>query len=108
MADINGILRDLQQERDRLDQAIKALQPLTSRNGLRPVRTGSGVARRTLSAAARRKIALAQKRRWAKVKAAKSKGSGTRVVSIVARRKMAASQKARRARERAQQSKKAA
>jgi hypothetical protein len=112
MANIAEILKELQSERDRLEQAIKALQPLVSMNGQRPTRTGREGARRVLSAAARRRIAAAQRARWARVKAGKSEAKSTRphsrVVSIAARRKMAAAQKARRTRERAQQSKKAA
>jgi len=64
MNNINGIVKQLEQERDRIDSAIQALKGVSSRNGAsRP--------RRTLSAAARRRIAAAQRARWAKVKAGK-------------------------------------
>jgi hypothetical protein len=108
MANIAEVLKELQSERDRLDQAIKALQPLVSMNGQLPVRVGREGARRTLSVAARRRIAAAQRARWARVKSANSKRPGTRVVSLAARRKMAAAQRARWAKLRVQQSKKAA
>ena len=110
MANLAEVLKELQSERDRLNQAISALQPLVSMNG--QPRTGSEETRPTLSAAARRRIAAAQRARWARVKAGKSQANSakprSRVVSIAARQKMAAAQKARRARERAQQTKKAA
>jgi hypothetical protein len=109
MAHLAEVLKELQGERDRLEQAIKALQPLVSMNGQPTRREG---ARRGLSAAGRRRIAAAARARWARVRAGKSKTNSakprSRVVSIAARRKMAAAQKARRSRERAQQSKKAA
>jgi hypothetical protein len=108
MANLTEVLKELQSERDRLDQAIKVLQPLVSMDGQPQARTGTVGARRTLSPAARRRIAAAQRARWARVKAAKSKSPGTSVVSLTARRKMAAAQRARWAKVRAQQAKKAA
>ena len=111
MANISEILKELQQERARLDQAINALQPLVSMNGQLPASTRRVGVRRTLSVAARRRIAAAARARWARIKSAKtetnSKGPRTRVVSLAARRKMAAAQKARWARVRVQQGKKA-
>jgi hypothetical protein len=107
MANLTEVLKELQSERDRLDQAIKALEPLVSMNGQPQARTGREGARRVLSPAARRRIAAAQRARWARVKAGNSK-AGSRVVSLAARRKMAAAQRARWARVRAQQGKKAA
>jgi hypothetical protein len=108
MANLAEILKELQSERDRLDQAINALQPLVSMNGQSPARTGGKVARRTLSAAGRRRIAAAARARWARVKSGKNETPRARVVSLAARRKMAAAQRARWARVRVQQSKKAA
>src|ERR1700693_2331116 len=64
---IDGIVKELQEERNRIDAAIKAL---TTLSGSSPKFTG----RRTLSASARRKISLAQKARWAK---RASHGTGT-------------------------------
>jgi hypothetical protein len=61
MASLDAIVKELQQERDRLDQAIALL---TSLNG-----TGHKISqRRTMSPAARRRIAAAQRARWAKQK----------------------------------------
>jgi hypothetical protein len=110
MANLTEVLKELQSERDRLEQAIKALQSLVSMNG--QPRMGSKGTRPRLSASASRRIAAAQRARWARVRAGKSEANSakgrSRVVSIAARRKMAAAQKARWARVRAQQGKKAA
>lgn len=108
MANIAEVVKELRQERDRLDQAINALQPLISTNGQLVAIAEKERPRRTLSAAARRRIAAAARARWARVKAGNSKRQRTRVVSLAARRKMAAAQRARWARVRAQQGKKAA
>lgn len=64
MTDLIGIIKQLEQERDRIDQAIRALRGVGSPNG-------AGRPKRFLSAAARRRIAAAQRARWAKVKAGK-------------------------------------
>ena len=58
MANLAGVLKELEQERSRLDQAIQIVGQLVGRNssGVRARR-----AKRTLSAAGRRKISLAQK-----------------------------------------------
>lgn len=67
MTNIEGIVRQLRQERDRLDAAIKAL----TAGGFTSVQNGGGGSRkgRRLSAAARARIAAAQRARWARVKA---------------------------------------
>jgi hypothetical protein len=59
MANLDAILRELQQERDRLDAAIEALASISA-NTLQTSRTGH-----TMSAAARRRIAAAQRARSA-------------------------------------------
>ena len=105
MANIAAVLKELEQERDRLNTAISAVAPIAgreARNGQRP----------TMSAAARRRISLAQKARWAKTRTANSgktqpssrKGS-RRVLSIAARRRIAAAQRARWAKQKGQQKK---
>jgi hypothetical protein len=71
MANFAGVLKELEQERSRLDQAIRAIGGLVGRNG-----AGARNAKRpkrTLSIAARRKIAAAQRARWAKVRAKQMK-----------------------------------
>jgi hypothetical protein len=70
MANIESIVQQLRQERDRLDAAIRALTSLGGgRTGQNSASTGAAPKRRTLSVAARRKIAAAQRARWAKIKA---------------------------------------
>lgn len=74
--DTASIIAALEAERDRINQAISALQGGARRPG-RPRGTATASSgngrrggRRRLSADARRKIAEAAKRRWAKAKAA--------------------------------------
>jgi hypothetical protein len=64
MANLDAIVKELKQERDRLDAAINALTSLSG-NTLRASRTGH------MSAAARRRIAAAQRARWARFRAGK-------------------------------------
>ena len=61
MANLDAVVKELQQERDRLNKAIATL---TSLNGTTP----KASQRRTMSAAARRRIAAAQRARWARQK----------------------------------------
>jgi hypothetical protein len=75
--DIQQILSDLKNERDRIDAAIRALEGGKSGRGPgRPAGSGSGRKRRTMSAAARKRISEMMKLRWAeRKKKAKSKAS---------------------------------
>jgi SMC interacting uncharacterized protein involved in chromosome segregation len=50
MTNLNGIMKQLEQERDRIESAIRALRGVSSKNG-------AGRTKRTLSTAARRRIA---------------------------------------------------
>lgn len=102
MADLAGVLKELEQERSRLDQVIQVLGNLVGRNGT-GIRIKTRRSKRTLSAAGRRKISLAQKARWAKTK--RSVLAPVRTMSRAARNKIAAAQRARWARSRAQQKK---
>lgn len=65
--DIQSIVNDLKRERERLDQAIAALEG--SGGGRRPGRpagsTNAPRPRRHMSAAARRRISAMMKQRWA-------------------------------------------
>jgi hypothetical protein len=63
MKSVVGVLTQLKQERNRLDQAIAALEGLTNGSGIR--RSGT----RKISAAGRARIAAAQRARWARFKA---------------------------------------
>jgi hypothetical protein len=60
--DINQIVSALTDERNRIDQAIAALEGSSPRRG-RPAKAGSGT--RTMSAAARKRISAAMRLRWA-------------------------------------------
>src|SRR5262245_24243031 len=111
MANIVGVIKELEQERDRLNKAITALTPLAGRSNTSSARATGGQ-RRTLSAAARRRISLAQKARWAKTHSLNSgkgqptaQNSNKRVLSITARRRIAAAQRARWAKQKQQQKK---
>lgn len=68
MANLGAVVKELQQERDRIDAAIKVLASL---NGGTPTQSRG----RTMSAAARRRISAAQKARWAKVKTKSTPGT---------------------------------
>src|SRR5438552_1679016 len=112
MANIAEMVKELQQERDRLNQAIAALAPLAGTSKTSSARGGATGPRRTLSAAARRKVSLAQKARWAKLRAENSaKGhpstvnTGKRTVSTAGLARIRAANKARWAKWRAQQKK---
>src|SRR5437762_13313963 len=69
MPNLDRVIKELQQERTRIDQAIEALSSL---NGAAPKAPPT----RTMSASARRRIAAAQRARWAKQKAIRTP-SGT-------------------------------
>jgi hypothetical protein len=72
--DINNILGDLKRERERLDQAISALEGLGAtapRRRGRPAGSGKSAAgrpRRHMSAASRKRISEMMKQRWAERK----------------------------------------
>jgi len=103
MGDLAEVLKELEQERSRLDQVIQVLGNLVGRN-----RTGSRTkpkgTKRTLSAAARRKISLAQKARWAKTRRTVPL-TKVHTMSRAGRKRIAAAQRARWAKVRAQQKK---
>jgi hypothetical protein len=93
MANLENIVQQLRQERDRLDSAIKALEALTAIE-IRPTTGNTRTkGKRTVSLAARRRMAAAQKARWAKAKSAPK--PTPRTMSPSARRKIAAAQRAR-------------
>ena len=102
MANFAGMLKELEQERDRLNQVIQVIGNLVARTRT-GIQTKLKRAKRTLSAAARRKISLAQKARWAKTR--RTASTPVRTMSRAARNKIAAAQRARWAKSRAQQKK---
>jgi hypothetical protein len=70
MENLNAIVKQLQEERNRIDAALKALTSLTSTDHSSTTNTARPPKRR-FSAATRRRMAAAQKARWAKLKSAK-------------------------------------
>ena len=105
--DIQTIVSDLKAERNRIDQAISALEGLTStapRRGRPPKATSAGGKRRRMSPAARKRISKAMEQRWAKwkgksapkqLKAAPKKTAVRRPMSPAAKKKLSALMKAR-------------
>jgi len=68
---LDRILKELKDERERLSQAINALEGAQSRDSRVSHSSGSPAAkrgRRTMSAAVRKKISRAAKKRWAELK----------------------------------------
>jgi|SRR5215468_3800145 len=102
MANIGEIVQELQQERDRLNQAIAALAPLVGANTNRLSSATATAPHRTLSAAARRKVSLAQKARWARLRAEKGQprvaSVGKRTISAAGLARIRAATRARWAR----------
>ncbi len=106
--DTNKILAELRAERDRIDQAISAIEAVSS-IGHRRVGRPPGTAQKPrrhggMSAAARRKLSRLLKQRWAQGKMKRGKVSRpARRMSRAARKKIAAAQRARWAKQKAQQ-----
>ncbi len=73
MANLAEVLRELEQERGRIDEAIKVIGKLIGRNQTAKIVSITGKPKRIMSAAARRRIAAAQRARWAKWKAKHAK-----------------------------------
>ncbi len=98
MANLAGIVKQLKDERDRVEKQLSALNAALKAFVGAYSGTAKSKGTRTMSAAARRRISLAQKARWAKRTAANGQASTAkpkRIVSASARRKMAAAQRAR-------------
>ena len=67
--DTTRILSELRSERDRLNQAINALEDITSDEVRRQPRTSATRGRRGgMSAAGRRRLSMLMKKRWAQGK----------------------------------------
>ena len=94
MDNLTSVLKDLEQERNRLSVQLEGLtRALAVLNGTSNHRT-----RRTISAAGRARIAAAQRARWTKVKGQKVvsvSGHKGRTMSPAARKRIVAAQKAR-------------
>jgi hypothetical protein len=105
---IDRILAGLREERNRIDQAISALEAVNSteprRVGRAPKAAQQPRRRGRMSAAARRKLSRLLKRRWAQGKMKRAKASKpVRNMSQAARKRIAAAQRARWAKFKARQ-----
>ena len=106
--DMNRILVELRTERDRIDQAISALEAVNSagrrRIGRPPRAAAIPRGRSRMSATARRKLSRLLKQRWAQGKMKRGQApKPARRMSRAARKKIAAAQRARWAKAKAQQ-----
>jgi hypothetical protein len=70
--DISAILAELKQQRDKIQQAIDALQSV---GGTTTTKAPGRKTRRVMSADARRRIGLAMKKRWAERKKTEKKAA---------------------------------
>ncbi len=78
--DLRKILADLRSERDRINQAIAAIEAISldgAKPTLKPARATAPRRRRRLSAAARKRLSALLKARWASGKMRKAKAKGT-------------------------------
>jgi UDP-N-acetylglucosamine 2-epimerase len=83
MTSLDAVIRELQEQRNRIDRALQALLGVRSGTFTKRVQTKApspatqrkmrAARPRRLSAAARARIAAAQRKRWAKVRAQKVK-----------------------------------
>jgi hypothetical protein len=94
MDNLNGVVRLLKKEQDRLTKELRGIGAALAAFG-HTYAKGTGT--RKLSAAARARIAAAQRARWAKFRgtAKAAPVRGKRTLSAAARRKIAAAQRAR-------------
>jgi hypothetical protein len=94
--DFAQLIADLRSERDRVQQAIDALEALAGTGtavGTTPKASRPASGPRRMSVAARRRISEAAKKRWANVKGRKA--APTRGMSAAARKRLSALAKAR-------------
>lgn len=101
MSNLDGVVRLLKKEQDRLTKELRGIGAALAAFGHA---YGKGPTRGKMSAAGRARIVAAQRARWAKVRANAGKSvkvvpiRGKRTLSAAARRKIAAAQRARWAR----------
>jgi hypothetical protein len=103
MTQLNGVVRLLKTEHDRLSKQMRGISAALSAFGSAFGKTKTTTARRTISVAGRAKIADAQRRRWAKVKGSSGptsvspakKTTARRTISAAGRKRIAAAQRAR-------------
>lgn len=73
MSTITKAIQDLEEQKKRIESALKILRDLDHSTG----RSTASTSVRNISAEGRKRIAEAQKRRWAKVRAARSGSSAS-------------------------------
>lgn len=73
MSTITKAIQDLEEQKKRIESALKILRDLDHSTS----RSSASTSVRNISAEGRKRIAEAQKRRWAKVHAARGGGSST-------------------------------
>lgn len=99
MSQLDGVVRLLKAEHDRLSKQIQGISAALSAFGAAYAKRTT--ARRKLSAAGRARIAEAQRQRWAKLKRDNGPTKGVeaapkkRTMSAAARKRIAAAQRAR-------------
>lgn len=93
MTQLEGVVRLLRAEQDRLAKQMRGISAALSAFG---AAYGKGVTvRRKISAAGRERIAEAQRQRWAKLKGNSVAAPKKRMMSVAARKRIAAAQRAR-------------
>ena len=94
MATVSSIMKQLKQERDRVERKLTGLNAALT--AFANVYSGSATNRkRQISAAGRKRIAAAQRARWAKVRGKADVVTPRRTMSASSRRKIAAAQRVR-------------
>jgi hypothetical protein len=98
MTNLDGVVRMLKQEHDRVKKQLEGISAALAAFGA--TYTNSAGARRPISAAGKARIAAAQRARWAKVKGKSGKvkvaaAPKKRTMPAAARKKIAAAQRAR-------------
>ena len=97
MVDVSSIVKQLKQERDRVERQLTGLNAALT--AFANVYSGSAInGKRQISVAGRKRIAAAQRARWAKVRRKAKVAAPKRTMSAASRRKIAAAQRARWAR----------
>jgi len=104
MTQLNGVVRLLKTEHDRLSRQMRGISAALSAFGAAFGNTKTTTGRRKISVAGRAKIADAQRRRWAKLKGGngpasvspeKKNTTNRRTISAAGRKRIAAAQRAR-------------
>jgi hypothetical protein len=93
MADVSSIVRQLKQERNRVERQLTGLNAALT--AFAAVYSGNTNGKRQISAAGRKRIAAAQRARWEKVRGKAKVATPRRTMSASSRRKIVAAQRRR-------------